>query len=115
MGLNPDISRDHARKYADALRQAINTPVQSFASDLKMMAAIELEETLDPEEAYVIGEIHDSVLMIVREEAVEKTISYVKKVMEKPKILDDFNLKLNVPIVVEAEVGPSLGETEEVE
>jgi len=92
----------------DALRQAVNSPVQGFGSDLKQMALIEIDAALDHEVAYVIGEIHDSIIVEVREEFAEEVAKYMVKVMRSPKILKDLGIELQVPLDADAQVGPSL-------
>jgi uracil-DNA glycosylase family 4 len=112
--LDPDFSKESKQKYEDAVRQAINSPTQGFASDLKQMALVEIDDNLNPEEAYVFGEVHDSILLCIREDCVAKVVLYAIGVMENPAILKDLKVALDVPLRAEASIGPSLGETEEV-
>lgn len=108
--LNPDSSREARSKYQDAVRQAINTPVQGFASDLKIMALIEIDGILDPQFAKIIGEVHDSVLMCVHKDHIRAVAEKVLKIMRRPRLLEELGIRFDMPIEAEAECGPSWGE-----
>jgi DNA polymerase-1 len=106
-------SREQRGKYNEAVRQAINSPIQSFASDLKLMSMLEIDKNIDPGEAYIFGEIHDSILLCVREDCVDRVGKMVLDVMSHPALLDTFGVEVIVPIKAELKVGPSLGEAKE--
>jgi len=90
---------------SEAERQAINSPVQGFGSgDLKAMGMIEIHEKMNPEELQLLGEVHDSILGIVREDKLE-LLHRLKCIMESPKLLKDFEINMTVPIVVDIEIG----------
>jgi uracil-DNA glycosylase family 4 len=114
MGLNPDSSRDAKTKYMDAQRMAINSPVQSFGSDLKLMACLEIDANLDPARGFLIGEVHDSILAEVKEDYVQEAATIMVQIMRWPALLNDFGVSLSVPIDAEAKFGISLGEAEEI-
>lgn len=98
----------------EAQRQAINSPVQSFASDINLMAALEAYNEFDPEWFRIIGTVHDSVLMIVKKKQLKYVVKRFKQIMSHPKLLDEMGIKLSVPIVADATIGPwSLGKSEE--
>lgn len=111
--LDPATSREARSKYNEAIRQAINTPVQGFASDLKLMSLIEIDETIPEDKGYLIGEVHDSVILIVRREYAEEIARQVVSIMRHPRLLDELGIELAMPIEAEAAIGPSLGETVE--
>jgi uracil-DNA glycosylase family 4 len=95
---------------AEAQRQAINSPVQSFANELNLMSAIQLTKEFRPPILYLIGTVHDAVLLEVRKEYVPVVYERILQIMQHPDMLDDFGIKLSVPIEAEAKVGPwSLG------
>jgi DNA polymerase-1 len=108
--LDPDSGKEAKRKYQEAVRQSINSPVQGFASHLKTMAAIEIDSILDPKKAKLFGEIHDSILILVRKSAIIEVMNQVLPIMRHPKLLDILGINLKVPIEADVEVGPSLGE-----
>jgi DNA polymerase-1 len=101
----PDINSHEDFKRGEAERQAINSPVQGFASDLKLMALVELANTIDWNNCKIIGEVHDSILGIVRIGKVNHYMNYIKKVMESPAILKKFGVKIPLPVVVDIELG----------
>ena len=114
LSLDPDSGRDARQKYQDALRQAINTPVQGFASDMKLMALVEIDATINPEYAQVIGEIHDSILIECRTEHVMEVAGQAIDIMRHPRLLDVLDIHIGVPIDAEAKAGQSLGEAKEL-
>jgi uracil-DNA glycosylase family 4 len=91
----------------EAERQAINSPIQGFGSgDLKAMALLEVHEAFDQDVLRIKGEVHDSNLMWIRTDCLHWAIPLVKKIMEQPKLLEGFGIKMTVPLVVDFEVGP---------
>ena len=83
------------------------------------MALVELEglvpggRALDPAECYGVAEGHDSIRFEVRADRAEYWKTVVKEVMEKPKLLEAFEINLDVPIVAEARVATHWAEPEE--
>lgn len=93
---------------AEAERQGINSPVQGFGSgDLKAMGMVEIHDTFDFEtQVRVKGEVHDSVLMWIKDEFLDEAIPRIRAIMEQPKLLKVFGIKFTVPMKVDFEVGP---------
>lgn len=91
--------------HEEALRQSINSPVQSFASDLNLMAALEMHSTFDPSYYRIIGTVHDSILQYVRKDKLKEVVPKIKKIMSHPKLMDDFGIRLSVPIEAEVSIG----------
>jgi len=92
------------RKAAE--RQAINSPVQGFAAEWNLMAAIQLRDEYRRRDVKILGTVHDAILFRVRKEMVEEVVTRVLKIMERPKLLDRFGIKMSVPITAEAAIGP---------
>lgn len=100
----------------EAERQAINSPVQGVIGDIKAMAFVELVEVLDPEEVKVVGEVHDSILFWVRTDLLEAELEgyplnkpplmQILRIMERPRIMEELGMKLEVPIKCDLEYGP---------
>lgn len=90
----------------EAERQAINTPVQSFANDLGFMAGIQIREEFSRDVLRLCGYVHDALLMLIREEHVEEAVPRVLEIMSHPELLDIMDIRLRVPIVAEASIGP---------
>lgn len=93
-------------KKSEAERQAINSPVQSLASDINLLAAIEIDETIDNNLCQLVGSIHDAMLLLIRKDSLDKVIRKVKTIMENPKALTKiFKTTLCVPLVADVKVG----------
>lgn len=89
----------------EAERQAINSPVQSFANELNLMAGIQLRQEFGRDIARICGTVHDSLLVWVKNEHVELVTSRLLKIMAHPKLLDVFDIQIGVPICAEAKIG----------
>ncbi len=90
---------------ASAERQAINTPVQSFASDLTLASVIEIYRTIPRDQCRIVGTVHDAILFEVRNEYIEEVTEQIKAIMEKPQIImEKFGIRLPVPLVSDLEV-----------
>lgn len=110
----PDINSEDKDVAAEAERQAINSPVQSLASDLMLMALSSLHEQMDPAEAKIVGTVHDSILFEVRKDKVKKWTKRIKHTMENPPLKKKFGVELTVPIVADITVGQHWGEGEPI-
>lgn len=109
----PDIWEDDGYLAAMAERQAINAPVQSMASDLMLLAIVEMSRTLSPRDAQIVCTVHDSVVLYVRKGALRRVAGQVARAMLYPPIERMFGARpLRVPLEVEFEVGPAWGKSE---
>lgn len=90
----------------EARRQAINSPVQSFASDLNLMIALQLWEEYGPDVLRIYGTVHDSILTLIKDPFVERVIDRAFEISKRPKLFRVFDIKLKVPLESEASVGP---------
>ena len=100
----PDIYSSDNYIRSKAVRRAINSPVQGTASDLLLLAAVEIDKTLrKPLDLSIVGTVHDSILMDVPENNVDEAVREVKRIMAHPQALDIFGVSFKVPI--EADVG----------
>jgi DNA polymerase-1 len=103
-----DVSNQFERQEAE--RQAINSPVQSFASDINLMSALQLREEFPRSKLRICGTVHDAILLVIKDEHIIEVTERALKIMQRPKLFDDFGITLNVPLEAEAKVGPwSLG------
>jgi DNA polymerase-1 len=100
----PDIYSSDNYIRSKAARRAVNSPVQGTASDLLLLAAVEIDKTLrKPLDLNIVGTVHDSILMDVPEKNVDEAVKEVKSIMAHPQALDVFGVSFKVPI--EADVG----------
>lgn len=101
----PDIlSSDNAVRM-EAERQAINSPVQSMASDLMLFSMVHLQPQLNPANAYMVGTLHDAIFFEVREEKIDEVVPIIKDTMENLPLEKTFGARLRVPVVSEVEWG----------
>jgi len=100
-----DINSKEQGIRGEAERQAINSPVQSMASDMMLMSMVQLNGELDESVAKVIGTVHDSILFEIREEALDDVIPRIVEVMENLPLEKEFECLLTVPIKADVKVG----------
>jgi DNA polymerase I-like protein with 3'-5' exonuclease and polymerase domains len=96
----------------EAERQAINSPVQSMASDLMLFSMVKLADELNTREAAMVGTLHDAIFFEVREDALGEYLTVIKQVMENLPLKKTFGVDLDVPIVTDVEYGQHWGEWE---
>lgn len=96
--------KDGRRKAAE--RQAINSPVQSFANDINLMAAIQLRKEYGLNKVKICGTVHDAVLFRVKNEYVEEVYQRMLVIMQRPELMDTLDIDISVPIEADGEIGP---------
>lgn len=101
-------SNNFALRSADE-RQAINSPVQGFGSDLciSAIADIVFSEELDHSRFNVLGSVHDAILFEIRDDYVDELVPVLKNMMENPSILE--GLEKPIPIIADVEVSQCWG------
>src|SRR5690606_36303363 len=103
----PDaMSNEDTPKRQEALRQAINSPVQRFACDLNFMVLLQLVEEFGLDVIQPIGTVHDAILMEVKKAWVVRVYNRLEEITQHPALLDELNIKLRVPIKGDAKIGP---------
>ena len=90
-----------------ARRAAINAPIQGTAADIIRRAMIRMPYAIKDLPAKMLLQVHDELIFEVSDDAIDKTISIVKSVMEKA---GEPAVKMTVPLTVEAGVGQSWAE-----
>lgn len=112
--------RDDSLECREAERQAINSPVQSMAVDITQAGALALhgDRINRPEHPKAIkprfsrdifrltGTIHDANLGECRNDKLRIVVPEIKKIMSWPPLMDVFGVRMSVPLVAEAELGP---------
>lgn len=95
----------------DLQREAVNSPIQGYASDLLLDAAKRMHKTFKekyPEQAHIIILIHDEVVVECTKELTEEVVALMKQTMESVPVETD------IPFPADFKVGPSWGEGEEI-
>ncbi|MEK0325035.1 MAG: DNA polymerase [Nitrosopumilus sp.] len=101
----PDIYSEDEGLVAQAERNAINSPVQGFGAELILMSLIEVIKKYSLDELEVAGTIHDAIVGRVRIDRAYGIMSEMKVIMESPQILDELNIELTVPLIVDITMG----------
>ena len=99
----PEIDAKNKMRREFAERTAINTPIQGTAADIIKLAMLEVEDALFKEgvKARLLLQIHDELVFEVAENEAKEAAAIVCSTMEGA-------MKLDVPLVVNAEIGTSL-------
>lgn len=107
----PDIYSQEEAVRAEAQRQAINSPVQSFASDMTLMALVLLDRNFKRMglRAHSVGTVHDAINFEVPVAEAPRVVPIVRRVMENLPLEQTFGVRLNVPIVADVAVGRRWG------
>ena len=100
------MAREKTMDRMEAERQAINSPVQSFANELNLMSLLQLSEEFPEPIVYPVATVHDACLIEVRNDYLERVHNRMLEIMRWPKLLDVFKIKLSVPLEADAKVGP---------
>lgn len=90
---------------ASAARRAINTPVQGSGSDLLISAVTQINRELKGI-AWIGATVHDSIIGECRVEDKDMVDATIRRIMKHPKVLNDFEVELLVPLDVDIGWGP---------
>lgn len=101
-------SYDFKKRSADE-RQAINSPVQGFGSDLctSALAEIVFSKELDHTRFNVLGSVHDAILFEIKDDYVDELVPKLQSIMENPPIVK--GLDVPIPLVADVEVSSCWG------
>ena len=111
----PELKSTVWKEKASALRMAINTPIQSAASDIMMLGIINIRKRLDMTKARLIATVHDSVVLEIRKDYVAEALPIIKDCLENPLFKGRRLPFLDiVPLLAEFERGPKYGSMTEV-
>jgi DNA polymerase I len=101
----PDLNNPNRIAQQAARRVAINTTTQGSAADLMKLAMIKVHNAIKDTglQGRLILQVHDELIVEVREDAVEDTVKLVKREMEGA-------YRLSVPLVVDAAIGKNWDE-----
>lgn len=101
----PSIWSNDSAISSGAERQAINSPVQRFGSDLGLMAMARFSAQADPNFFRIIGFVHDALVMEVRDGYEQEGINALLYAMETNPLEDWFGITPPLPIKADAEIG----------
>ena len=98
-----------------AERQAINAPVQRFASDLGLIAVSRLFRDAPRDKIRPVLFIHDAIVPCVAPDYVEEAAAAIKYYMENPPLKSWFGIEPPFPLSADVSVGDNLGAMEEMD
>lgn len=112
----PDVYSPDRKVAAEAERQAVNSPVQSFASDLAILALVNITRDLKRRnlKAFSVGAVHDALNFEVPEDEVRIVAPLIKWHMENVPLRKHFNYHMPVPIVGDIALSRYWGDKAEV-
>lgn len=111
----PSVDSSEDNIQAMAVRQAINSPVQRFGSDIGLIALARFVRDCPPELARPSAFIHDANIVDADGERNEEAASALKYYMQSPPLQEWFGITPPFPILSDVSRGPNLGEMEEIE
>lgn len=112
----PDVNSGDQGVVAEAERQAINSPVQSFASDMNLLSMILIQQQFTERgiPGHVLGTVHDAINFEIRDDALPEALPIIKRTMETLPLKRKFGVDLDVPIVADLKVGRHWGNAREI-
>jgi DNA polymerase-1 len=106
----PDVRSDNEGTRAEAERQAINSPVQSTATDLMLLSAVRIDSQVSARDARLVGSFHDALAYEVRADAVDEVAPVIKETMEDMDYIEKtFGWRPACPIEADIVVGTHWG------
>jgi uracil-DNA glycosylase family 4 len=112
----PDItSADEAVRH-EAERQAINSPVQGFASDMALWSLVRLSAKFRKRglKTVPVGAVHDACNFEAPEDELAIVLPMIKDEMENLPLEEVFGVNMTVPIIADLKVGKRWGGAKEL-
>lgn len=111
----PDIDSEEDGVVGEAERQAINSPVQGFASDMNLLAMIETVKNLKAAgiRGNTIGTVHDATMFEIKNKDLAKALPIIKDTFENVPV-HRFGVEMDVPILGDIKVGTHWGGAREL-
>lgn len=114
----PDIYSPDEGVRAEAERQAINSPVQSFGSDMAVLSMVEINKKFRKHKikGHCIGLVHDAINFEIRDDYVAQALPIIKDTMQDmSQIEKKFGVHVDIPIIADIKVGQHWGDAREIE
>ncbi|MGX9924149.1 DNA polymerase [Streptomyces sp. NPDC002248] len=113
----PDIYSPDKMVRAEAERQAINAPVQGFASDMALLAFINLVDEFKRRGIVggPVGLVHDAINFEIRDDHLYEALPLIKSTMEDLEpARRKFGTVMDMPLIADLKVGRHWGDAHEV-
>ncbi len=110
----PEIFSDDKRKIGDAIRYAINSPIQGTIGGYAIWVMVWLRMRL-PKEVRIINTVHDSIVFVVPDSMLLEVKKLIEDTAENIPFSDYFAFPpLILPLVMDVEAGINYGSLEEI-
>jgi len=112
----PDIFSADPKVQQEAERQAINSPVQSFASDMNVLSMILLDDEFERRglRAHTLGLVHDAINFEVHNDDLVEVLPLIKSTMENLPLKRLFGCEIDIPIAADLKIGTHWGGSREL-
>lgn len=113
----PDIYSPDEGVRAEAERQAINSPVQSFGSDMAVLAMVGINKKFRKRgiQGHCLGLVHDAINFEIRDDHLAEALPIIKDTMEDVRPMSKkFGIHVDVPIIADVKVGQHWGGAREI-
>ena len=97
--------------------QIKNFPVQSFATaDIVPVILMEIDDRLNDFKSCIVNTVHDSIVIDVHPNEIQQVIDVISSVNNNMTdiINKQFNIKINVPLLLEAKIGNNWLDTKDI-
>jgi DNA polymerase I-like protein with 3'-5' exonuclease and polymerase domains len=94
-----------------------NYPVQGFATgDIVPVVLLEMDERLKPLQSCLVNTVHDSTVIDVHPKEKNYVIQIIMDMNnDLDQIIEEaYDVKMNVPMLLEAKIGPNWLDTEDI-
>ena len=112
----PDVTRN-VRGRVSHFTQIKNYPVQSFATaDIVPIALLHIDSLLSDMKSCIVNTVHDSIVVDVHPDEEQAVIDVINKTNEElPNLITGrWGVVFNVPLLLEAKIGPNWLDTKDV-
>lgn len=113
----PDIYSPDQGVRAEAERQAINSPVQGFASDLAVDSMIVINQAFRDQNiaGHCLGLVHDAINYEIRDDHLSRALPIIKESMEDmDRIYRRYGVVVDLPIIADLAVAQHWGDKKEL-
>lgn len=113
----PDIYSADKFVRMEAERQAINSPVQSFASDMNSFAMVRAIDAFEQQKikGFALGTVHDASLWEIRTDQLGRALPLLQNTYQDMRPLrKKFGVDIDLPILADIKVGSHWGGAEEL-
>jgi len=110
----PAVWSDDKGVRQEAQRQAINSPIQRFASDLGLIGMNRLAEACPWDDIRPVGFIHDAVIVEAKEDRIVEAMQALKWYLQTPPLEQMFGITPPLPLLSDVSMGPNLADMDEM-